>query len=691
MKTPPRLLLALSVAFATSPALAHGGQYRGPSNAAPPSNSSGGGTSKGGPSDVVPKSTGSGTSQTGSSSGSSGGAAAGSASSPRGASGSGGIPRGVQIEDDLGRWEFWWEYGKDPYLRLRDAIYATSRTPEDDLLNRRLGPVERAAVERPTKNDLSRVADALVDNLRQASNRDMVSGCVVALAKIGADAPGWKLSEVLLPHLRGGDQELRETAALAFGIAGQENDTALSVLENLIRDSAEGRHLSGDVPVNERTRAFAAYGSGLLLARSTTQAAVERLCAPLLAILESPEAHGRELIVAAIEALAQFPRALPGSAGKLMRSKVVTTLGSYYTKDVGAGDRLLQAHVPVAIARILPAEDSGAAYWKQAFASDLQSGIDSAATSQAGRGGNQFIAQSCALALGTLSGPWNADADGDGPIGSLLVDAYRNHRDQQTRSFALLSIARMGGERARQVLLRQLEVGGKAIEQPWCAMALGVWNARQLEVSKSEGRSPSNDPLISAALTKTFAEARNPSTMAALAIALGLSGDDDAKDRLRAALGEHQKKDDVAGYVALALGLLRDARSIPDVRTLLQSAGRRPFVLMQCSRALGLMGDQSVAAILCKELESPDSSLVRLSAASAALGQIGDRRSIDPLLRMLGNDSLTPLTRAFAAVALGSLCDKDPLPWNSAYATCTNYRAATETLTDGQQGILDIL
>jgi HEAT repeat protein len=109
------------------------------------------------------------------------------------------------------------------------------------------------------------------------------------------------------------------------------------------------------------------------------------------------------------------------------------------------------------------------------------------------------------------------------------------------------------------------------------------------------------------------------------------------------------------------------------------------------TRALGLIGDSSVTTLLCAQTEAPDAGLVRLAAASAALGQIGDRRSIEPLLRMLRNDKLTDLSRAFAAVALGGVCDKDAMPWNTAYATHTNYRAATETLTDGQSGILDIL
>jgi HEAT repeat protein len=98
-----------------------------------------------------------------------------------------------------------------------------------------------------------------------------------------------------------------------------------------------------------------------------------------------------------------------------------------------------------------------------------------------------------------------------------------------------------------------------------------------------------------------------------------------------------------------------------------------------------------VADELCKSLQDPDPSLMRLSAIAAALGQIGDRRCLEPLQAMLANDKLTPLTRAFAAVALGRVCDKDPLPWNSTYSTNTNYRASTETLTNGHSGILDIL
>ena len=42
-------------------------------------------------------------------------------------------------------------------------------------------------------------------------------------------------------------------------------------------------------------------------------------------------------------------------------------------------------------------------------------------------------------------------------------------------------------------------------------------------------------------------------------------------------------------------------------------------------------------------------------------------------------------------MALGGVCDKDALPWNAIYATQVNYRASTETLTDGRSGLLDLL
>ena len=81
----------------------------------------------------------------------------------------------------------------------------------------------------------------------------------------------------------------------------------------------------------------------------------------------------------------------------------------------------------------------------------------------------------------------------------------------------------------------------------------------------------------------------------------------------------------------------------------------------------------------------------KLSAIAQAIGFIGDARTIAPLKKLLFDDKLGELSRAFAAVALGGIADKEDLPWNSKIGEGINYRAAVETLTNGQAGILDLL
>lgn len=680
MSTQRTLVAAAFIAALAADLLAHGGQYRGPGNVVPPSSSSGSSSSAS-------------SSSTNGSAGAGAPATAGAASAPstnttaNGAVGAarGVTPRGVQLDEDLGRWEFWWEFGKDPFLRLREAVLGGNRA-EDQLLDRRVGAA-RFAAQRPTAGDLDAVASALEQRLAAGPDRDTASACMIALAKIGGARRNKSLLPLVAAHLRGKDQELRETAALALGIHGGDDESTLEALIGLAEDGPTGRRLSGDVAVNERTRAFAIYALGLLRGGATDARRVADLDRPLHAILQQPATHGRDVKVAAVEALGLPPRGDGSAEFRLAIERAVATLGSYYRSELGAGEHLLQAHVPPALARLVRANGLGREFWRERFASDLRSSLAGAA--DPARAGNHFIAQSCALALGDLSDPWNDSLAPEAATARLLLDCYRGHKDRQTRSFALAALARMGGEEARDALLAELAQAGKSIERPWVAMALGVWSARR---QTADGTAPVADPDVRDALAGVFANAQNPNVVGALGVAIGLGGDPERDGpALRKALADRRNQDDAAGYLALALGLLRDRSATADVRDLLQAASRRPFVMLQCSRALGLIGDQGVTELLCRELQDPDAGLFRLSAAAAAIGQLGDRRSIEPLLALLRDDDQPGLTRAFAAVALGSVCDKDPLPWNSVYATQTNYRAAVDTLTDGARGILDIL
>ena len=106
--------------------------------------------------------------------------------------------------------------------------------------------------------------------------------------------------------------------------------------------------------------------------------------------------------------------------------------------------------------------------------------------------------------------------------------------------------------------------------------------------------------------------------------------------------------------------------------------------------ALGKLGDKGVTELLQNMMVEGDQTLAKMSAIASALGYIGDYRTIRPLNDMLFDGNLPDLTRAFAAVALGGVADKEPLPWNSKIGVDINYRAATETLTSGSTGVLDI-
>ena len=39
---------------------------------------------------------------------------------------------GIQLEDDLTKWQFWWEFNKDPYINLKKAIHSGGHVTGSD-------------------------------------------------------------------------------------------------------------------------------------------------------------------------------------------------------------------------------------------------------------------------------------------------------------------------------------------------------------------------------------------------------------------------------------------------------------------------------------------------------------------------------------------------------------------------------
>ena len=255
------LFAAGALTLLTTYAEAHGGNYRGPPDVVPPGPGGGGG-GRGGPGPTT------------------GGPAEPSAPRPGGptAPGTGGVPGpttpgsgpsgggatapvtggSAPPETDVTTWDVWWEFNKDSFLSLKDAVDAGGPITGDEFFH--LGNTRRATERgmRPTRAEALVVLPTLKKAIDSGDNRDIASATMIAMAKIGQDHPDFTLRSVFEPRLRRGDQEVRETAALALGIAGQVSQGELQLLAGLALENAEGRAAAGG-SVNVRTRSFALY------------------------------------------------------------------------------------------------------------------------------------------------------------------------------------------------------------------------------------------------------------------------------------------------------------------------------------------------------------------------------------------------------------------------------------------------
>ena len=291
--------------------------------------------------------------------------------------------------------------------------------------------------------------------------------------------------------------------------------------------------------------------------------------------------------------------------------------------------------------------------------------------------------------LGRLLPPCT-DADAPAAAGCrLLLDTFHEHRDAQTRYFALMALAQIGGAHVRDLLLREFG-RARGLDQPWLALALGVHafdtRAAAARTTDRAGRRRHRQRAAAAAR-----EVRSPAAIGALA-------DRPRPVRLPARWRPHAA---VPGHREAAMTLPDTSASGSPCwakqgataahRDLVGRSTRRPDLLRQAAVALGVLGDKQAADLLVGMLGNGEGNLAQQAAISSALGFIGDRRSI----RRWSTCSPTRAGSRWRAPSPPSRSAASPtrsaLPWNSKIGCGTNYRAATETLTNGATGILDIL
>jgi len=571
---------------------------------------------------------------------------------------------------ETANWQAWWEFNKEPFLLLRKAEDKTPTTGSDDFYLGQRRTEARADTLAPTPSDLQdKIVPALARLLAAEHNRDIQSACLVALGKIGRDGKGVELENAIVPLLARDDQEVRETAVLSLGIAGR--DKALPILSALVRGDAEGKRLSDRAEVYDRTRAFAAYGLGLLAMRSEDGALKQKVHDLLWALLQDKEIKSRDLLTAAVTGLGLLRT--ERSAHKRLGWQTVEELLSWYQTDLGRGDEIVQAHAPVAIGRLLGRGSSPLHQrCKEHFALVLN----------ASQRHSNPILQSAALALGMLGVPAEQNAD-DAAFARALQQHYERGHDRQARYFSLMALGRIGGASNRSWLLGAYEKSSKGVERPWVALALGL-------IADAALRRGEVDVEVAETLLRDLRSIRSDDVRAALAVAIGLCGHVAAVPTVMQQLHDEEGQERLAGYLCVSLGLLGDPTTTPALTAILERSLRRPFLLQQAAVALGRLGDKNAMLRLLEMLQRSDSVAV-LSALAIAIGDIGDRRSIDPLVELAGNAEITKLGRAFVAAALGGIGDKDVMPWSVPLSEDCNYAAAVDTLTNGATGVLDIL
>jgi HEAT repeat protein len=587
----------------------------------------------------------------------------------------------MALADDFDTWDYWWEFNKERFLALRTEVHAAAQTGSDDFY---LGATRRADARdamRPTdRQSIEVVLPALKRALDATTQRDITSACLVAIAKQPRDHHAFSLLDLAKPRLRDGDQEVRETAALALGIGARGDDATLALLSGLALDSNAGRAARGSA-VDERTRAFATYALGLTAQRGGDVAVRTQVFGVIRQLLADGTTAGRDTRVAAILTTGLLASPRRDYASARLTEEAVTLLDGYFVRSLGAGEELVQAHCPTAIAKLLGPTDLRSATFRKRFADVLRD------TQRSSRRGNA-VTQSCALALGQMVPRLDRDglADDDG-MRQLLHETSRLHPDRLTRAFALVAMAQMGGAAVRSALLTEFDQAKAAHRRAWCALALGL----MVHAERAASAAVAPDRLVTETLHDAVRSEKEPGLVGALGIALGLSSANEAVDTMRTRLLTSVAKEKLAGYLCVGLALMQERRAVADIRHVAANATRRPELLLQAAVALGRLGDKETAADLLNWLRDGSGNLAKLAALSAALARIGDRRSIEPLVAMLHDAELGALPRAFAAVALGGVCDPRDLPWNTPLGADVNYRAAVSTLTDQAMGILDIL
>jgi HEAT repeat protein len=566
---------------------------------------------------------------------------------------------------------FWWEFNKAEFLNLKAKIgNAGSFTEVGGLIG--LGSGANVSVTlAPSKADRENIImPALYKLIDKEDNRDVATSVLIAVAKVGLKPE--QARELFARHLSAPVQEIGETAALAYGILGDE--LSIPLLQGLLNDSKVAQKIVERSEVPLRSRTFAAYSLGLI-GRSSADDRIKREIADILfQTLQTNQSAAKDIRVACVISLGVLQLNEP--------TELVSKLSEVLAADRDSA--VVLAHIPNAMAKLLRQVPAGD-FTREATMDQLLQILRNKPKR------DTLIRQSAVQAVGMMA---TANDVRNEELFKTLKHLSKKGRDQQIKHYTAIAMAHLGAAdpamrmETVKFLMDRMKKSSTSYE-PWCGLALGVM---AFHLQKNGDFLP---PVAMEATLTAFKRCKVPDRKAAYALALGLMDYTAAADDIRDSM-MRKRDSQFRGYAAVSLGLLNSRENMQLIADMVTESKRDPDLLRQASIGLGLMKERSAVGLLLDYLKPQNGKRPRLAVLSSvamALGFIGDKSSVAPLIDAMANERITPLGRAFATVALGMVADPRDLPWNSVFSENLNYRASVSTLVDQQTGtgILDIL
>jgi HEAT repeat protein len=247
---------------------------------------------------------------------------------------------------------------------------------------------------------------------------------------------------------------------------------------------------------------------------------------------------------------------------------------------------------------------------------------------------------------------------------NALARRVREDSDVMVRNFALLSLGRLGGAEAREVLGETLAGARIQSQKAFASLAIGL-----------EG-----DADLATELRKILERGRlDPATRGAAAIALGLAGEAKSARVMMKLLRSSGDVTAIEGSV-LGLGLLGYSKATTRLLELAK-AKSRPELKREVGLALGLLAEDSALPVLGRRLEQRGPVIGGVAAAEA-LSVYPDLRALDRVVSALAKKGVKDSVQAACARAIGILGEKGETPVAADYFRNLNYLMRFQALNE---------